>query len=162
LTVLNLVLKILNIYSCFLSGILLFVDISGFTALSQKMSIESFQSHINIYFTKIIDIIHSFNGQVVKFAGDAFFVIWQVEPVKDDSTSKLMSDSCIKALACAERINKECNNFAVKFTPLSSSTLIASPTLLKDIENFKFASAPGNTSPFSIFLLFLYSLLLDM
>ena len=51
-------------------GILLFVDISGFTSLSQKMSVEQFTNHINNYFNKIIDIVHKFNGEVVKFAGD--------------------------------------------------------------------------------------------
>ena len=58
-------------------GILLFVDISGFTALSQNMSVELLQKHINNYFTRIIDIINIYGGEIVKFAGDALYVVWQ-------------------------------------------------------------------------------------
>lgn len=58
-------------------GPLLFIDISGFTALSTKLPIEELRIHINTYFDKIINIVERFGGQVVKFAGDALFIIWQ-------------------------------------------------------------------------------------
>lgn len=58
-------------------GSMLFVDISGFTVLSQKLGVEDLKRQINAYFTKIIDIIDKYDGEVVKFAGDALFIIWQ-------------------------------------------------------------------------------------
>jgi hypothetical protein len=57
-------------------GALLFVDISGFTELSQKFNVEDFKNFINDYFTKIIELVNNFGGEVVKFAGDALIAIW--------------------------------------------------------------------------------------
>lgn len=58
-------------------GALLFVDISGFTNLSQKLDVESLKNHINGYFTKIIEVVDKWGGDVVKFAGDALYVVWR-------------------------------------------------------------------------------------
>jgi class 3 adenylate cyclase len=57
-------------------GALLFVDISGFTVLSQRLDIESLKNHINDYFTKMLTIVDKWGGDVIKFAGDALFIIW--------------------------------------------------------------------------------------
>jgi class 3 adenylate cyclase len=58
---------------------LLFVDISGFTVLSQRLHVDALRIHINAYFKKILDIVDKFEGDVVKFAGDALFIIWQTQ-----------------------------------------------------------------------------------
>lgn len=58
-------------------GSLLFVDISGFTALSLRLSVEELKNHINDYFTKMLDIVDKHGGDVIKFAGDALFIIWE-------------------------------------------------------------------------------------
>lgn len=58
-------------------GALLFVDISGFTALSTRMNVDDLRVHINTYFEKIISIADKYDGQTVKFAGDALYIIWQ-------------------------------------------------------------------------------------
>lgn len=65
---------------------LLFIDISGFTVLSQRLPVDELRLHINAYFKRIIDITENFHGDVVKFAGDALFVIW---PVEHDNGGKL-------------------------------------------------------------------------
>jgi len=107
-------------------GALLFVDISGFTHLSQLYPIEDFMMFINVYFTQIIDLVHSFGGEVIKFAGDALFALWTasklaVDDVSDDGikvceTTRAESFHAInieKCTACAIAINAECNNFKV-------------------------------------------------
>lgn len=48
---------------------LLFVDISGFTALSLKLDVNDLKTHINNYFTIMLDIIANHGGDVIKFAG---------------------------------------------------------------------------------------------
>lgn len=58
-------------------GALLFVDISGFTRLSQKMDVDNLRKFINAYFTKLIDIVSKYEGEVIKFAGDALYIVWQ-------------------------------------------------------------------------------------
>jgi hypothetical protein len=67
-------------------GALLFVDISGFTVLSQKLKVDELKNQINAYFQKIVDIINKYDGEIIKFAGDALFIIWQT---KISDTSKL-------------------------------------------------------------------------
>jgi hypothetical protein len=66
-------------------GALLFVDISGFTVLSQKLKVDELKNQINAYFQKIVDIINKYDGEIIKFAGDALFIIWQT---KISDTSK--------------------------------------------------------------------------
>lgn len=60
-------------------GALLFVDISGFTVLSQKLKVDDLKNHINAYFQKIVDIIDKYDGEIIKFAGDALFIVWQTK-----------------------------------------------------------------------------------
>lgn len=59
-------------------GVLLFIDISGFTLLSSRLDVDDLRLHINAYFERILRIIDSHGGQVIKFAGDALFVFWQI------------------------------------------------------------------------------------
>lgn len=60
-------------------GALLFVDISGFTALSQRLPVDELRKHINGYFKKILDIVVKYEGDVIKFAGDAIFIVFQTK-----------------------------------------------------------------------------------
>jgi hypothetical protein len=60
-------------------GPLLFVDISGFTALAQRLTVDELRIQINSYFTKILNLIAKYRGDVIKFAGDALYVIWSVQ-----------------------------------------------------------------------------------
>lgn len=57
-------------------GALLFVDISGVMELSQRFNVKDFKKFIEDYFTKIIEFVNSFGGEVVKYAGDALIAIW--------------------------------------------------------------------------------------
>jgi class 3 adenylate cyclase/tetratricopeptide (TPR) repeat protein len=63
-----------------LKGCLLFSDVSGFTALSERLAVlgpqgaEHLTRFINQYFTTMIDIISWSNGTLLKFAGDATLV----------------------------------------------------------------------------------------
>jgi hypothetical protein len=78
-------------------GALLFVDISGFTVLSQKLKVDELKNQINAYFQKIVDIIYKYDGEIIKFAGDALFIIWQT---KVSDTSKLTPLPCLNEIAC--------------------------------------------------------------
>ena len=63
----------------------LFTDISGFTALSELLNAagptgaEELTDILNDYFTRMIQIIQSFGGQVVKFSGDAITALFPAE-----------------------------------------------------------------------------------
>lgn len=65
-------------------GAVLFADISGFTALSERLAargadgVEELTQILNAYFGRLIDIIAAHGGDVVKFAGDALLAFWPV------------------------------------------------------------------------------------
>jgi class 3 adenylate cyclase/predicted ATPase len=64
----------------FLNGTLMFSDVSGFTALSERLSVlgregaEQITDIINRYFGQMMSIIFAHGGDVFKFGGDALLV----------------------------------------------------------------------------------------
>jgi class 3 adenylate cyclase/tetratricopeptide (TPR) repeat protein len=66
-------------------GAVLFADISGFTALSERLAargadgVEELTQVLNAYFGRLIEIIVEHGGDVVKFAGDALLAIWPTD-----------------------------------------------------------------------------------
>src|SRR5829696_9861170 len=72
-----------------LQAAILFADISGFTLLTERMAekgptgVETLARILNEYFGQLIDIIHDYGGDVVKFAGDAVIAVWPI--VSDDA-----------------------------------------------------------------------------
>jgi class 3 adenylate cyclase/tetratricopeptide (TPR) repeat protein len=64
----------------------LFADISGFTLLTERLAergpagVEALARILNEYFGQLIDIIHAYGGDVVKFAGDAVIAAWRITP----------------------------------------------------------------------------------
>jgi class 3 adenylate cyclase len=78
----------------------LFADISGFTALTERLArrgpagIEELIRLLNSYFGHLIDIVGAHGGDVVKFAGDGVLAIW---PVADED----LVWTTFRALQCA-------------------------------------------------------------
>lgn len=92
----------------------LFVDITGFTKLSTLLDVESLSKVINSYFDMIVNEVISFGGDILKFAGDAFFAEWRVTDDEDDEDgqgSHPLSDlnaslASINEIACDDDIPK--------------------------------------------------------
>ena len=65
---------------------ILFADISGFTPLTERLAekgptgVEALARILNEYFGELIDIIHEYGGDIVKFAGDAAIAVWPIVP----------------------------------------------------------------------------------
>lgn len=63
----------------------LFVDISGFTALTEEFAAhgpsgaEDISAILNDFYGQWISIIKKYGGDIIKFAGDGLLVIWQGE-----------------------------------------------------------------------------------
>ncbi len=61
-------------------GALLFIDISGFTALSEKLGnlgkegTEDLSSILNRFFSEMLFIVSKYQGEVLKFGGDALLI----------------------------------------------------------------------------------------
>ena len=76
---------------------ILFVDMSGFTKLSTILDVESLSKIINRYFDLIVSEVILYGGDILKFAGDAFFAEWRVADDSDinsetEKTSNPLSD----------------------------------------------------------------------
>eukprot|EP00957_Ditylum_brightwellii_P117695 8977766-Ditylum_brightwellii.AAC.1 len=101
-------------------GSLLFVDISGFTILSQNYPVEDFRKFINGYFEMIIDRVNSFGGDVIKFAGDALYALWPSD--KEDNSEGICERedftqehgiNIARAISCGIAITTDCNNYKI-------------------------------------------------
>src|SRR5438874_1465574 len=83
-------------------GAVLFADISGFTALTERLAehgrtgVEELTQMLNEYFGRIIEIVIVHGGDVVKFAGDALLALWQAEEPKEE-----LHSLTLRAAQCA-------------------------------------------------------------
>ena len=66
----------------------MFVDIRGFTAMSEKMSAGKILQILNEYYELIVDIVFYHEGTVDKFIGDAIMVIWGAPVDHEDDPSR--------------------------------------------------------------------------
>lgn len=78
-----------------------FSDLRGFTRLSNQIESEELIQLLNEYFDKIATVIAQYEGEILKFIGDAVLVVF---PVTKSSTSK---DVCHYALQAAKKASSE-------------------------------------------------------
>lgn len=80
-------------------GAVSIVDVSGFTAMTSQVAqlgpfgTDLLHHFMNSYFSQLIEIIEQFDGDVVKFAGDAMIVIFLPTEDEEDENN---SDECLK------------------------------------------------------------------
>lgn len=67
------------------NGVLMFADVSGFTALTESYTlkgesgVDALTTTLNEYMGMIVECILESGGDILKFAGDAFLALWKVE-----------------------------------------------------------------------------------
>ena len=96
-----------------------FADISGFTALTEKLAergpsgAEELTRQLNGYFGQLIDLITAHGGDIVKFAGDALLALWyDPEEAKDALIAKdQLQNNILLAAQCALNAQKTLANF---------------------------------------------------
>ena len=77
----------------------LFVDLAGFTAMSESMPPQEIVDILNTYFSAAVDIIERNNGVITQFQGDAILAIFNV-PMPDP-------DHAANAVKTAREIHQE-------------------------------------------------------
>lgn len=55
---------------------IIFSDIRGFTAMSERMGVEDAVTMLNHYFSVMVDVIHKYRGTVIEFLGDGILAIF--------------------------------------------------------------------------------------
>lgn len=93
----------------------LFADVSGFTALSEKyQTLENGASKLsmilNFYLGTMVQEILSHGGDIIKYAGDAFIATFRAE------NELTMQEAIHRAIDSALIIQKNCTNFRTDFS----------------------------------------------
>ena len=84
----------------------LFSDIRGFTAMSEKMEPDDVVKLLNEYYTIMIDIIFKYNGTLDKIVGDELMVVFGA-PVEIKNPSDAAINTAIEMQNTLIEINKE-------------------------------------------------------
>jgi class 3 adenylate cyclase/tetratricopeptide (TPR) repeat protein len=112
-------------------GTLLFADISGFTQLTERLSAkgpvgaEELTLALNSYFGELIQIVDSYGGDVLKFAGDALVAIFE-----DRMSGSDLRDAASRAAAASLVIQRKMQHFPeVEGTQLLLKIVLVAGTL---------------------------------
>ena len=92
----------------------LFSDIRGFTAMSEKMSPEAVVDTLNRYLGIIIDCILANGGMINKFAGDSIMAIWNA-PQDQADHARLAVKAAVEAQQAAAKITIGADDPKVQF-----------------------------------------------
>ncbi|MES0490326.1 MAG: adenylate/guanylate cyclase domain-containing protein [Leptospirales bacterium] len=93
---------------------ILFCDIAGFSKLTDKITsknaggIDELVEILDAYIGLMVDMIMDFDGDIVKFAGDALFAIWPVS--KSNNLEKVLA----QAMKCGLELKDKANRFSIK------------------------------------------------
>lgn len=72
--------------------VVLFSDIKGFTSISEKMKPEEVVAFLNVYFTRMSEIIrYKYDGTIDKFIGDAIMAIFGAPVSYEDDIERALS-----------------------------------------------------------------------
>ncbi len=106
-------------YSALRPGTFVFADVSGFTALSERLQRESTQEGaeiltvvMNDYFAEMLEILAKSDGQLLKFAGDALLAFFPAKP-------RSIADA-VKAVRTGLRMQRAIE----RFKPISDPRLV--------------------------------------
>jgi class 3 adenylate cyclase len=84
----------------------LFADVTGFTALSEKMDVEIVSTILNDCFRGLISIILKYEGTIDKFIGDGIMAIFGA-PLAHENDPERAARCAIDMLADIERFNNQ-------------------------------------------------------
>jgi class 3 adenylate cyclase len=84
----------------------LFADVTGFTALSERLDPESLEQVMARYFTAMRDVVARHGGTVEKFIGDGFMVVFGVPVVHEDDAARA-ARAALEMRAALEPLNEE-------------------------------------------------------
>lgn len=97
-------------YSC--QAAVLFVDLSNYSKISAALShrgAHTLSNIVNGYLARLLEIVHSYGGDVVKFAGDAVLIVW-------DGTEEDLEINVLTAAKCATEMQEKAGSHIVEGT----------------------------------------------
>ena len=90
-----------------------FLDLAGFTTMSEKLSAEELTAMLVEYLSAFTDVILKYDGTVDKYIGDCVVAFWNapLDQAEHRKLGVLAAIDCQKALT---RLNRELTQFAIK------------------------------------------------
>ncbi len=92
----------------------LFADMQNFTRLAESLAqedpengVKRLANYLDIYIGKLVDIINDHGGDIIKFAGDAVFAIWESSSAED------LSHQIYHVAQCGLSIQKQLDQYEV-------------------------------------------------
>ncbi len=107
-------------YGSLLSGgeediTILFTDIRSFTSFSDSHSADTVVKMLNIYFSRMSEIIFKGKGTIDKFIGDAIMAFWGA-PIKMENHPDMAVKTAINMIKELEKINEEIQSKGINHT----------------------------------------------
>jgi class 3 adenylate cyclase len=81
---------------------ILFIDIRGFTEMSESFSAQEVFNLLNIFHNEIIDCVYEHKGIIDKFMGDSLMALWGVRHYDKECALR----ACLAAISMSERLDK--------------------------------------------------------
>ncbi len=103
----------------------LFVDLAGFTSLSEKLSAQELISFVNKYLGAFAEEILRYDGMIDKYIGDCIMAVWGV-PIYDREHA---TKACRAVLQMKEKL-KELNTISLNLKDISFRAGISSGQML--------------------------------
>ncbi len=72
----------------------MFTDIAGFTDITEHMIASQVSDMLNAYFTEVMEVVFKQQGTLIKFIGDAAFVLWGA-PIKSPNHAQLAAQAAL-------------------------------------------------------------------
>jgi len=110
----------------------LFVDISGYTRLSEQLPLEALNKLVERYFSAFLDHIHEAGGDINMTAGDGFMAVF--EDVDRHTHAIKAVDTALVLLAVTETLNQDNNEHPLAIhMGLNSGTALVGSTRLEGL-----------------------------
>ncbi|OYT89135.1 MAG: adenylate/guanylate cyclase domain-containing protein [Burkholderiales bacterium PBB6] len=84
----------------------LFCDLQGFSGLAEKLSPDALRDLLNLYFSRVTEVVHAHEGTVDKFIGDAVMAFWGAPLAQPDHARRAVMAALELSTAVAS-LNKE-------------------------------------------------------
>jgi class 3 adenylate cyclase len=91
-------------------GAMLFIDISGFTTLTESLAddeagAEILTKYVNAYFTQLVDVVFAHGGDIERWSGDAMICCWY--------TGNSLTENVRRSIQCGHEVQQSFGQFSV-------------------------------------------------
>jgi class 3 adenylate cyclase len=128
---------------------ILFVDMSGFTKLSTILDVESLSKIINSYFDLIVSEVILYGGDILKFAGDAFFAEWRVPDDSDTNSENEKTSNPLSDLNASLVSINDFNLYDTNILPVTRCVMMAAKcasSIVKKFSDYHVTSGDGQVN----------------